>query len=358
MNVKTSSLLITIFGVGTILGGIIGGKLSDKYSERTVSIYFLCMQALTFFLLTLFETHKLLMIDLFFMGIATYGFMAANNLWLLKECLNKDILAKYINLARVGSNLGMAIAGVIIAEWINVGFARIFLTVAIILFLCVLYLLVFVRKLNKSQILEKKDESIGVSVSHPQVIVIMLVCLFLAGLLIAQLGSTYPVYVEKNFGIQAVSLLFILDTVLIVLFQAPFVNIFKSWNKISLVGFGIFLMGLSLLILARASTLTVLIFSGIIFTIGEMLFVAMVQIVYYENLCEKNKGSFMGLFHAVAACARVLGPIGGGIIYQAYHPETLWYVSSLIGVFCLLQCLLFRSSNLKKAMLKIPLRLQ
>jgi predicted MFS family arabinose efflux permease len=222
----------------------------------------------------------------------------------------------------------------------------------------VLYLLVFVRKLNKSQILEKKDESIGVSVSHPQVIVIMLVCLFLAGLLIAQLGSTYPVYVEKNFGIQAVSLLFILDTVLIVLFQAPFVNIFKSWNKISLVGFGIFLMGLSLLILARASTLTVLIFSGIIFTIGEMLFVAMVQIVYYENLCEKNKGSFMGLFHAVAACARVLGPIGGGIIYQAYHPETLWYVSSLIGVFCLLQCLLFRSSNLKKAMLKIPLRLQ
>src|SRR3990167_7197836 len=51
-NVKTAGFLISSYGMGAILGGFLGGKLSDKYAPTKISFICLILQAVAFILLS------------------------------------------------------------------------------------------------------------------------------------------------------------------------------------------------------------------------------------------------------------------------------------------------------------------
>jgi MFS family permease len=180
---------------------------------------------------------------------------------------------------------------------------------------------------------------------------LMLNCLFLIGIIISQLSITYPVYIQESFpqmGTRAVSILFILDTLLIVIFQAPLANSLKAFNKIFLVGVGAFLMGLGLFILNFSMLFYGAIISCLIWTTGEMIFIGMAQFSCYEAGAEKKKGHAMGLFQATSAAGRIIGPIIGGYIYYSVGGHVLWSLSMVIGIYCLLICLYFRKYDYVK----------
>lgn len=344
LNIQTSSLLITVYGIGTIFGGIVSGKLSDRISPKYISIVCLILQAVVFYSLTRIENFELLTANLFILGVAVYSFMTANNVWMLSLCFHPETRLKYLNLARVASNLGMSVSGFIIARFLGFGFKNIFFVIFVGLFLSGIFLAISAkRKININYPENESSLSRCQGTQNKKMMSIMLVCLFLAGLIIAQLSSTYPVYVENFFGIKILSTLFILDTVLIVLFQAPLINLLGGCNKTLLVGWGVFLMGLGLVVLGYSALFTIAILSCVIFTVGEMIFVTMVQFVYYENASTDNKGSQMGLFNALAASARVIGPIAGGSIYQHYSGEILWYLNGAMGLCCLMICYFYRN---------------
>src|SRR4029079_19563361 len=89
INIDTAGFLISSYGIGTILGGYISGRLSDLFSGKIVSTLSLTTQALAFFLLTKLENQISLMINMFVIGFCTYSFMTSNYLWMLKQCQDK-----------------------------------------------------------------------------------------------------------------------------------------------------------------------------------------------------------------------------------------------------------------------------
>src|SRR3990167_5069020 len=87
-NISTAGIIISFYGLGTIFGGLIGGKLSDKISPVIVSATGLLIQSAAFLFLIILKDIYLLFFDLFILGIATYSFITSNYIWVLKQCEN------------------------------------------------------------------------------------------------------------------------------------------------------------------------------------------------------------------------------------------------------------------------------
>ena len=80
LSIDKTGFLIASFGLGTICGSIVSGKLSDQLSPKKISAINLLLQSFVFILLTKINHFNLLLINMFMIGVCTYAFMTANNL--------------------------------------------------------------------------------------------------------------------------------------------------------------------------------------------------------------------------------------------------------------------------------------
>ena len=77
--------LMSSYGMGTVVGGLVSGKMCDLFSLRKIIIFSLFLQCLSFFLLTKIHVFNLLIIVLFLLGFSNYCFKTVNNFCLLKS---------------------------------------------------------------------------------------------------------------------------------------------------------------------------------------------------------------------------------------------------------------------------------
>jgi len=168
---------------------------------------------------------------------------------------------------------------------------------------------------------------------------LVLCCVFLVGLIVSQISTTYSVYIQQlfpNFGMKAVGILFVLNPFLIVLLQTPLIMQFDNINKILLIGIGALLAGVGMFILIFSNNFITAIFACIVYTIGEMFFFPSAQLVCYNQGSSKRKGQSLGIFKSVYAISVVVGPAFGGIIYNHFGGNDVWYICGLIGLICFL----------------------
>ncbi len=345
-SIAEASFLITAYGVGTIMGGVLGGRLSDLISPRFVSVGSLIIQASACFALTKMKTFLFLISILFVIGVGSYGFITSNHVWTLLRCNQYERL-KAINLLDVASNLGLALAGLIVGLVAVQQFPRLFLISSILLMLIAVFLIIVNKNTNNEIIMMPLSENNEHQYQshHTMVVYFVLASLFGVGLMVSQTNSTYPVFIQSIFplwGTKSFSILFALNAILVVLLQGPIINQLKSVNKIVLIGIGAFLFGLGMFMLNIAYAFWIAIISCLITTIGEILFFSVAQLICYEKGSVDKKGHSLGSYRAVYATSRVIGPASGGVIYQQFGSQSLWTLCFILGSTCLFSSYYFR----------------
>jgi predicted MFS family arabinose efflux permease len=358
LNVGVAGTIISCYGVGNVLGGVIGGRLCDRYSPNIVSLGCALIQSICFFVLTQIVAIHILMLLLLIMGICNYGFITSMSVWVLNLCKREESLRlKAINIMAMASNFGIGLSALLIAFMYESGFHLIFSLASLLLITVVVYLLgLYFQQWRgvKNDVLSnmsihsyQDDRSKIIEASNNQtkpnykIIYLILSCVFAVGLIIAQRRTTYPIYLHTlfpNTGIKAVSILLALNPAIIVLFQTPLVGMFSRVNKIMLVGAGAFLMGFGMLMLNFAMIYSIAILACVVYTIGEMLFFSSAQLVCYESGAPKKKGHSLGIYKTVYAVSTVIGPTVGGFIYHYFGGYIVWYGCGLIGLLCLTAC--------------------
>lgn len=348
-SISLIGVIISSYGLGTTLGGIIAGSLCDYFSLRLITIISLCAQCLSFWLLISSSSFSALVVTMFLLGFATYSFKTTNNLSMLNHCRDsKALRQRTINLSYAASNFGLGISGLAVGVMSQYGYNKIFYAACLILFISAISLMFESESKNRMRdqhFLGQVTEISDLNKQHePNAYVLkcVLVLVFLIGIIVAQLGSTYPLFVETAFpelGVKAVSILFILDTVIIVSFQAVLANLSKKLSSIIVMGFGAMMMGTGMLLLSFSYFFMLAVFSGCIWTLGEMLFMPAAQLLCYENTSHKNKGRGLGYFQTVFATSMVIGPFIGGYVFSVFGRNIMWYFAFFVGVVCLIASL-------------------
>lgn len=285
------------------------------------------------------------------LGIGSYGFITSNQLWVLQQCSDSDVQRlKAINLLDVASNLGLSVSGIIISFILLENFKFLFATISMVLIATSLFLLFVNKKLideREAIKFSRSTDFTGSNNKNSKIIIYILFSVFLVGLIISQINSNYPLFLQKKFinlDTRSFSILFILNSMLVVLFQSPLVNAISKYNRIFIVGLGAFLLGFGMLFLNFAIYFYLAVISCIIYTLGEMLFFSVAQLICYEMALPNKKGSSIGIYRTVYAFSRVIGPTFGGIIFST-SPAMLWYVCGLFGLMSLLPAFYFRQLN-------------
>lgn len=344
-NISTAGFLLSFYGLGTIVGGYLGGKFADKFTPLQVVFVSLFVQSIAFLILTQAKSFSWIAINLFILGAFTYSFITANYLWVLSNFSHseKDRLT-VINYLVVASNLGIGISAIIIGELSIFNFDYIFWTCGFLL----LFLSLFLGFTKKEEHPHTK-ELINTASEQPQrsngLMYLILFCLFFTGIIVSQLGATYSIYLKQTFprlGTHAFSYLFALSTILIVCFQNFLISRVNHFNQVLMIGLGSFFIGFGMLMLNFSYTFAIAIVACVIYSIGEMLFFSITQLFCYQQGNINNKGKKLGEYRMIYASSRLVGPAVGGAIYNYFSGATLWYLCGIVGIFFLILCNRFK----------------
>ena len=347
INIATAGIIISCYAIGTACGGILGGKLCDKSSPHLIGAISLILEAITFYALTQTSNSILLMFILFFLGLSIYGFLTANNLFVIQQCDSEAIKLRAINILYAASNFGFGMAAIIIIFLAQKGFHSVFYLSSIVLLLFGIHFLFYEKKSTiKITLIKKNIMNSSLTPNDKKTVFLVLTCLFLVGFIVSQRSAVYLIYINTLFpknGIMAMCLVFILNPLLVAFFQTPIVNYFQEFNKILMVGIGAFLMGLGTLMLNFSFFFLIIILACIIYTLGEILFFSIAQFLCYQKGENNKKGQSLGIFKTVYATSTIIGPTLSGIIYHYLNSTMLWYLDGILGLFCLTSCIYFNT---------------
>lgn len=349
LDIATAGKIVSFYGLGSIAGGYLGGKLSDKISPGTTVAYSLLLQAIGYLLLIKIKTPYLLMVNLFLIGTASYSFITSNYTWVLSQCQEMELQRlKAINLLSTASNLGFGISAIVISLIAQYGFLDLFAISGLIIALLAAYLILNARKQDKLNAIKsinknssEQDNTLPLKKNNKTILLLTLSCVLIVGAVVSQLNSTYPIYINSTFpklGIYSVGILFTVNSLLVVLFENPIGQWVGNYNKIFLIGISSFFIGFGMLMLSFSSIFFLAILSCIIYTLGEIVFFCIAQFICYQNANPNKKGSSLGLYRMVYATSRILGPACGGYIYFHLGGNMVWYVCGVIGVMSLIVC--------------------
>lgn len=308
----------------------------------------LLLQATAIFTIVCLDQKTALMMNLFVLGAGAYAFITSNQLMVLNECrIHESERLKAINILSTVANLGLGLSSVLIGVIYHIGFEKILIVFACILLAMVLYL----YSQESKPLIPVEDKRAGIVALNNKsrrwnryLFRAVLVCVLLTGAIVAQMNTTYPIYLQDRFpqyGVNGYSMAFLLNTMLIVLLQTPMVNMLADKNKIIVMGMGSFLLGTGMLILNFSGAYLLVLAACVIYTFGEMIFFSMAQLNCYQGSPAKKRGRNLGLFRMTFAASRVAGPFAGGMLYQHLGAHAVWYACGFAGVVCFMICGMF-----------------
>lgn len=117
LNVQNACILMSCYGVGATLGGIGGGKISDKISPEIVSAISLFIKGLAFIFLLEINYFPYLMLNMLTIGFVSFSFLTANQHAALKYCKdNPEQKMKVISILQACSKLGIGVSAILVGH--------------------------------------------------------------------------------------------------------------------------------------------------------------------------------------------------------------------------------------------------
>lgn len=346
-SVATSGYILSFYSIGTMAGGLIGGRLSDKVSPQHATTIGLLIESLGYLILIFLKSPFLLMINAFVLGSASYIFLTGNYGMVLQYCQNNERKKlKSLGLLAMVANLGLSLSALLIGYFAHYSFAYIFLFSSVLLLLLAIFVCIQKNSLSSTKINPNTETKPCTPSKHRKpLLVIGFFCVFIGGSIIMQYSGTYSIYIKNTFpelGLKAVSYVFALNCILVVILQSPIVHLIQGKNKLLMVGLGAFLQGLSLLMLNFYTHYSYAMLAILIATIGEVIFFPSVQLVCHNASQEGKKGTGLGLYRTIYGGSRAFGASAGSFIYTTFSAYALWSIAGAMGLICLIVCWYWR----------------
>lgn len=347
--------VMVFFGVGSLIGSWIGGKLTDKIGFYKVMIWSLLIAGFLFIGLQYVRTFwgfclSMLLImsvaDMFrpamFVSLNTYSKLEnrTRSLTLIRLAIN------------LGFVVGPTVAGIII---ISSGYPSLFWIDGLT---CIASIILFKYLIQekKSDPIEKKKEldllDVNATVFKDKPYWIFLGISFLMGMIFFQLFTTMPLYHKEQYNLTEfhTGLLFFLNGIMIVVFEMPMVHwIEKSKiEETKLILFSSILMAISFFVLLFDAWVGILIVSMFFITIGEMIGFPYTNAFAMKRAKSGNEGRYMALYSMSFSSAHIISPKLGLDIVAKYGYNVNFVLIGIFGLFAILLSVWLRNSVQKE----------
>lgn len=321
--------IMTSYGLGSLLGNWMGGKLTDQIGFYKTIVISLFLGGLGFIGIQFIDSFGGLVIGLFVLmwAVDLYrpGIFVAADVYSSKENLTRSI--GLIRLAiNLGFSIGPVVGGMLIAYvsynsifWIDGGSC---LLASVLLFFL---LKPKKRQIRKAEIPKKEGRPPYRNALYLLFILIMVI----NSLAFIQYFSTIPLYYQQERGLSedVIGWILFLNGVMIVVLEMPLIGWLErlGLTKTGAMLWGILFLAASFVVLNFSSGFWILILGMILMTIGEMIGSPFSNSLALALAPEGRKGSYMGLFSMSFSLSHIVGHNGGMNLIDQFGYENTWY---------------------------------
>jgi predicted MFS family arabinose efflux permease len=354
---KEVTWILVCFGIGSMAGSWLGGKLSDKIGFYKIMIFSLFVSGLMFFVLQYITSFVGLCIGL--IVLMTIADMFRPAMFVSLAAYSKpENRTRSLTLVRLAVNLGFAagpaLGGLIIMA---IGYKGLFWVdgATCIISILIFALLVKEKKKTAEQKIKIAEED-RQSVFKDRPFWIFLTMCLITGILFFQLFTTLPLYYHEQFGLTEfeTGLLLTLNGVLIFFLEMPIVSYVEreKINKVKIATYGCLLMALSLFLVLVNFWVGILLFMIVFMTFGEMFSFPFSNSFALSRAPKGHEGRYMAIFTMSFSMAHILSAIFGMSIIDIYGYQTNWAFMGFLG-FIGVVCGFWVMNLIKKETLKI-----
>ena len=341
--------IMVCFGLGSMLGSWLGGKLSDKIGFYKIMIFSLFTSGLLFFVLQFITSFWGLCIGMFSIMAIADMFRPAMFVSLTAYA-QPEHRTRALTLVRLAVNLGFAagpaLGGLII---MGIGYQGLFWADGATCITAILIFALLVKEKKKpvddtNKLLEKVKVT---SVFKDKIFWVFLFVSFITAMIFFQIFTTLPLYHHEKFGLTEfqTGLLMTLNGLLIFFLEMPIVTIFerKKIPKLQIILWGSLMMAISFYVLLIPIGANILIISIIFITFGEMFIFPFSNSFALSRAPKGHEGRYMALFTMSFSLAHIASSKTGMEIISHSGYATNWVFMGTCGALAVGCCILLKS---------------
>lgn len=341
--------IMSCFGLGSVVGSWLGGKHTDKIGYYKVMTSSLLVSSVLFVSLQYLDSFATLCIGIFILMCAADAFRPA--MFVALNAYSKpENKTRSVTLVRLAINLGFAAGpaagGLIIS---TIGYAGLFWIDGLTSMLAGLTLLQLLHP-KKSRTLDHTVSENSRSAYTDGHYWIFIAATILFGFVFLQYFSTVPLYYKDvHFLSEAqIGLLIGLNGLIIFIFEMPVVHALekRNYSRIWLMMIGMFLLGLSFLVLNLTAWTGILIVALVLMSFGEMLVFPFSNSFAMEYSKRGKKGEYMALYSIAFSISHVFSHNAGMQSIHHFGFNITWH--GLISMTVLGMILLLRLNMILK----------
>ncbi|HKO78509.1 MAG TPA: MFS transporter [Flavobacterium sp.] len=336
--------IMVAFGLGSMLGSWIGGKLSDKIGFYKIMIFSLFTSGILFILLQYITTFWGLCFGMFVI-------MAISDMFRPAMFVSLSVYAKpenrvrALSLIRLAVNLGFtagpALGGLII---IGMGYQGLFWIDGSSCIIAILIFAFYIKEKKKTPAAADHSitKTVPKSVFKDKPFWLLLFISFVTFMVFLQIFSTLPLYHNEKFGLSEfqTGMLLSINGLLVFLLEMPIVSALerKKTNKIKSIAIGSLFITLGYYILLLDSWVGILTISIILLTFGEIFSFPFVNAVALNRAPKGQEGKYMGFYTMSFSLAHIASSKTGLEIIAHYNYQVNWFIMGTLGAISLLCC--------------------
>ncbi|HRE64828.1 MAG TPA: MFS transporter [Ferruginibacter sp.] len=349
--------VVAIYGLGSVVGALLGGKLSDQLGFYKVQFGALFFGGILFILLGQMNSYTAICICTFVLSMINETFRPANAT-AIAHYSNKKNRTQSFSLVRLAINMGWGVGIAVGGFLASIDYHLLFWVDGFTNIGAAIMLLIILPKVSIEQ-QKKPQEDVSIqgrtaeynqSPLKDKEFLLFLFFVMLFALCFFQLFTTVPIFMKENLGLgeAQIGTIMAFNGVLIALIEMLYVYKLEGRRPyLFLITIGTLLMGIafSFFNLPFTNGFTVAVFAILVLTFAEMTAMPFMNSYYISKSSELKRGHYAGLYTMAWSVAQVFGSSLGAIAAEKVGFSNLWWIVTML---CLLSAGGFYFLLLKK----------
>lgn len=339
-SIADAGLIITLFGVGSVLGGMAGGYLTDIWGFRPVQIFSLIISGMLFILFGMISSFTGLCFLIVVLSFFVEAFKPANNTAVAAYSSPQNLTRSYA-LNRLATNIGFGFGtsvGGILAAY---NYSLLFWVDGVVYMLAGLLIMVLLpaAKVLSKKSIEHKPDVTGQSPWKDALFVRFMVIVMFYMICFVLLFRLVPVYwkEEMHIGESTIGILLGMNGLVIALFEMVLIQNLGNRRPDSyymILGTVFSGFAFSMLVMPMATPIILAGAAVLFFTTGEMLALPYISTFVMSRASESNRGKYSAAYSVSQSIAQIIGPGIGGYIAAHWGYDVLWVTLVFLSFGC------------------------
>jgi len=344
-------LAVAIYGIGSLFGAYIGGRLSDKFGFYYLQFAALFGGGIMFIILGQMDSYLSICICIFFTSMINESFRPANSTAIAHYSTPENRTQSF-SLIRLAINLGWGIGGALAGILASISYQLLFWVDGFTNIAAGFMLLLILPNVTLIQQHETTHAATAKSKGPFQDKIFMLftVLVLLFATCFFQLFTTVPLYFKEGLHLNEfwIGIIMAMNGIFIALFEM--VIVFKLEGKIAytkLMMYGTLLLAVSYFMLNLPLENGFILASAVILmvTIAEITGMPFMNSYYIARTTTANRGSYAALYTMAWSSAQVIGSLSGTQIAHSLGFNYLWWI---LGSICIITAFCFNALQTKR----------